>query len=188
MKIVALFALLPILAGCATVSSVPRSPAAAFFQNLTSLCGKSFGGKLVAGDATDADFAKAVLQAHVGECSEKEVRIAFDVGDDRSRTWIISAQGEGLRLKHRHMLKNGSEDPLSQYGGDTQAYGTANRQEFPADDYSKQMFRSEGRLASVDNIWAFELKPDDTLVYELSRPNRLFRVEFDVSKPLAKSK
>ena len=172
------------LASCSTTPIAPPTSAAAFFDTVTKLCGKSFAGKLVAGDATDADFAKADMRAHVRECSSTEIRIAFDVGEDMSRTWVISKVGEGLRLKHRHMLKDGSEDPVSQYGGDTQNSGSATRQEFPVDAYSKQLFVAEDRAVSTTNVWAFEVRPGTSLMYELSRPNRLFRVEFDLTKPL----
>ena len=168
------------LAGCVTPE--PVSPADAFYQRMSTLCGKSFSGKLVAGNDSDADFAKADLRAHARECSDKEIRIAFDVGDDRSRTWIITRTGTGLRLKHRHMLKNGTEDPISQYGGDTVNAGTASRQEFPVDGYSRAMFTKDGREVSNTNVWAFEIAPGRTLMYELARPGRLFRVSFDLAK------
>ena len=177
-----------VLAGCSTTSSAPLSPAASFFNNLGQLCGKSFAGKLVAGDDSDADFAKADMRAHVRECSNTEIRIAFDVGEDRSRTWIITTVGEGLRLKHRHLLKDGTVDPVSNYGGDTKNFGDATRQEFPVDEFSKQMFMKEGRSVSTTNVWAFDLKPNSNLTYELSRPKRLFRVEFDLTKPMPAAK
>jgi hypothetical protein len=180
------FCLLLLLTGCATGRDLPATPAGQFFERLTELCGKSFTGKLVAGDNSDAAFRSAVMEAHARECSDTEVRISFDVGEDRSRTWIISKVGDGLRLKHRHMLKDGSEDPVSQYGGDTINAGTAARQEFPADDYSKTMFVREGRQVSITNVWAFEIEPGRTLTYELARPGRLFRVEFDLTRPAAK--
>jgi hypothetical protein len=172
-----------LLPSCASTPE-PASPANAFFQRLTTLCGKSFSGRLIAGNESDADFAKADLQAHARECSPREIRIAFDVGDDRSRTWIVSRTDSGLRLKHRHMLKDGSEDPVSQYGGDTTGAGSAKRQEFPVDEFSKAMFTQEGRSVSNTNVWAFEVEPQQTLVYELARPGRLFRVSFDLSTPL----
>jgi hypothetical protein len=83
------------------------------------------------------------------------------------------------------MLKDGTEDPVSQYGGDTAQPGTTTRQEFPVDTYSKAMFTKEGRTVSNTNIWAFEIDPGQTLTYELARPNRLFRVAFDVAHPVA---
>lgn len=177
-QVVVLMALL--VSGCAT----PRTempPVDQFFQKLSTLCGKSFDGKLAAGDDSDASFATAKIRAHVRTCTAREVQIAFDVGEDRSRTWIITRTDDGLRLKHRHMLKDGTEDPVSQYGGDTLQPGTATRQEFPADAYSKMMFIKEGRAVSNSNVWAFEVEPQRTLTYELARPGRLFRVSFDVA-------
>ena len=82
------------------------------------------------------------------------------------------------------MLKDGTEDPVSQYGGDTTQPGTALRQAFPVDAFSKAMFTKEGRTVSNTNIWAFEVAPGQTLTYELARPNRLFRVAFDVANPI----
>lgn len=162
-----------------------RTPADQFFTRLSTLCGKSFAGKLTAGNESDASFNTANLQAHARECSANEIRIAFDVGEDRSRTWIITRTDGGLTLKHRHMLKDGTEDPVSQYGGDTAASGTAARQEFPVDEFSKAMFTKEGRSVSNTNVWAFEVEPGQVLVYELARPGRLFRVSFDLRIPLA---
>ena len=85
------------------------------------------------------------------------------------------------------MLKDGTEDPVSQYGGDTASAGTAFRQEFPVDDYSKAMFTKEGREVSNTNIWAFEVEPGQKLVYELARTDRLFRIAFDLSKSSAEA-
>jgi len=180
---IAILALLA-LGACATTAKTPTKAADRFFQNMSTMCGKSFAGRLIAGDASDASFATADMRAHVRECSASDVGIAFDVGEDRSRTWIVTRTADGLRLKHRHMLKDGTEDPVSQYGGDTVQAGTSKRQEFPADAYSKMMFTKEGRTVSNSNVWAFEIEPKRTLTYELARPGRLFRVSFDLGKPL----
>lgn len=179
-----LFSLVAIaMSGCATTAAKPV-PADLFFASLKSLCGKSFAGRLVTTDPADAGFAGTPLVARSVGCGKGEVRIAFDVGADRSRTWIITRTPDGLRLKHRHLLKDGSVDPVSNYGGDTTGPGNALRQEFPADAESKAMFAREGRQVSLTNVWAFEVAPGDTLTYELARPGRLFRVTFDLSKPL----
>ncbi len=182
-KFAVLFALC--LASCVSPPQQEAAPADAFFERLSSLCGKSFSGKLVAGNESDASFADADMRAHARECSDTEIRIAFDVGEDRSRTWIVTRTDKGLRLKHRHMLKDGTEDPVSQYGGDTASVGSDFRQEFPVDDYSKAMFTREGREVSNTNIWAFEVEPGQSLTYELARPGRLFRVTFDLREPLS---
>lgn len=176
-----------LVAWSASAYAAPQTsaqPADQFFTQMSTLCGKSFNGKLAGGDDSDASFATAKMQAVVRTCTDREIQISFDVDEDRSRTWIITRTDSGLRLKHRHMLKDGTEDPVSQYGGDTAQQGTALRQEFPVDAYSKTMFTKEGHTVSNTNVWALEIDPGQTLTYELARPNRLFRVAFDVANPV----
>ncbi|MGB7404710.1 MAG: hypothetical protein WA906_03395, partial [Pacificimonas sp.] len=93
-----------------------------------------------------------------------------------------SPRGAGLRLKHDHRHEDGSEDAVTQYGGDTQAGGTGVRQEFPVDVASVALFQEEGLTASLENVWAMEIMPEeDRFVYELARPTgRLFRIGFDL--------
>jgi len=122
---------------------------------------------------------------HVRSCSENEIRIPFHVGEDRSRTWVITKTSAGMRLKHDHRHQDGSEDKLTQYGGDTVSSGSATRQEFPADAFSKAMFERDNIKVSMENTWALEVTDNNIFAYELKRPNRHFRVEFDLSKPVA---
>jgi len=42
-----------------------------------------------------------------------------------------------------------------------------------------------GATVSTTNVWAVEIRPGQAFVYELGRPNRLFRVEFDLTRPVA---
>ncbi|HEX8661621.1 MAG TPA: hypothetical protein VF686_07120, partial [Brevundimonas sp.] len=123
------------LAACATAPA-PASPQDAFFTNLKALCGQRFEGRVVTTDAADADFARSRLLMHVRDCSTDEVRIPFWVGENRSRTWVVTRTASGVRLKHDHRHEDGTEDELSQYGGDTTDAGTATRQEFPVDQFS----------------------------------------------------
>ena len=168
-----------------TLAASTPAPADVFMANLQSLCGKSFAGRVVTTDPSDKAFAESELVMHVRDCSPGEVRIPFRVGEDRSRTWVLTRTSDGVRLKHDHRHEDGSEDVLSQYGGDTAAAGTATRQEFPADASSKELFQKHGNPASVTNVWAVEAHPGQTFAYELRRSNRHFRVEFDLAKPLA---
>ena len=108
----------------------------------------------------------------------------FHIGENRSRTWIITRTDTGLRLKHDHRHEDGSEDTVTQYGGDSAEAVSSTRVEFPVDQFSIDLFSREGLTASVTNVWAMELT-DDVFAYELSRENRFFRVEFDVTKPVA---
>jgi hypothetical protein len=171
------------LAGCASVER-QVSPQDAFFANLQALCGHSFAGRVVTTDAADANFASQPLVIEVRACSDAEIRIPFHVGANRSRTWVITRTETGLRLKHDHRHEDGSEDTLTQYGGDTVGDGAAERQEFPADDFSKTLFVQNNIPVSIDNVWAVEVRPGRTFAYELRRPNRRFRVEFDLTAPV----
>jgi len=159
------------------------SPQAAFFEDISAHCGKAYAGKLVSNDEADADFVSKTLIMHVRECSDTVIRIPFHVDDDHSRTWVISKTDTGLRLKHDHRHEDGSEDAVTQYGGDSIHKGAKSRQVFPVDQFSIDMFLKEGLDVSVVNIWAVEIN-NATFTYELSRPNRRFRVEFDVTKPV----
>lgn len=162
----------------------PASPQDAFFANLTELCGQRFEGEVVTDDPADADFATAHLLMHVRDCSETEIRIPFWVGEDRSRTWIVTRTADGLRLKHDHRHEDGTPDVLHDYGGDTASPGTAERQEFPVDQFSIDLFNANDAQVSTTNVWAMEVHPGETFAYELRRPNRHFRVEFDLSRPV----
>lgn len=155
-----------------------------FFKNLMSLCGQSFAGEVVSSDPQDADFAEAELLMHVDSCENGTVRIPFHVGEDTSRTWVITNTSDGLVLKHDHRHADGTEDAVSQYGGRTLEAGSEYRQAFPADDYSIALFKREGLDASVQNVWALELQPGSRFTYELTRPERHFRAEFNLTEPV----
>lgn len=166
-------------------SDPPTTPLAAdqFMANLSTHCGKAYAGRLTSTDAADADFASQSMVMHVRTCSEDVIRVPFHVGDDHSRTWVISRTTDGLRLKHDHRHEDGEEDAVTQYGGDSEGIVSAQRIEFPVDPFSIDMFNREGLTASVTNVWAIELT-EDLFAYELRRENRHFRVEFDVTEPV----
>ena len=177
------FAGAAIMALMACQPKVEISAQDVFFEDIKSHCGKAYAGKLVSKDEADADFAGKQMIMHVRECSDTELRIPFHVDDDHSRTWVITKTDNGLRLKHDHRHEDGSEDAVTQYGGDTIYEGAKSRQVFPVDQFSIDMFLKEGLDVSVVNIWAVEIN-NAIFAYELSRPNRHFRVEFDVKKPV----
>lgn len=151
-----------------------------FFDSLSRLCGKSFAGKLVSTDETDKNLQSSPMTMHVQTCTDDTLHIPFHIADNRSRTWIITKTDTGLRLKHRHNHEDGHADTVTMYGGDTANMGTSTRQEFPVDQYSKDMFKENGLNVSVSNIWAVEIT-NTTYAYELRRENRHFRVEFDLN-------
>jgi hypothetical protein len=163
-----------------------QPPAAQFVASLTGLCGKAFAGRITDNDprAANDPFEGRLLIIHIRTCEPGRVLAPFHVGDDRSRTFVLTLVGDRLRLKHDHRHQDGTEDVLTMYGGDTLAAGTATRQEFPVDAFSKALFTREKRDVSNTNTWAMEVHPGRMFAYELSRPGRLFRVEFDLTKPV----
>jgi hypothetical protein len=182
-------ALLPLiaLAGCATILPAPPapSPQQLFFERLAALCGSAFEGRVTSADSADAAMAASRLVIEIRECSDREIRIPFHVGGDRSRVWIVSRTAAGLRLKHVHRHQDGREDARSRYGGDAAGPGGAGRQDFPADAFSRDLFVREDIAESITNVWALEVEPGRMLAYSLRRPNRNFRVEFDLRRPIA---
>lgn len=173
------------LAGCMSATAPTVVPADAFMDRIKAHCGNAYAGRLVSDDPQDADIGAQVLVMHVRQCSDDVVRIPFHVGENRSRTWVLTRTDAGLRLKHDHRHEDGEPDAVTMYGGDTQLGGSAIRQEFPVDSESIALFRREGLDASVTNVWAMEIE-DEIFAYELRRPSgRFFRVEFDLTRPIA---
>ncbi len=163
--------------------SLSASPAQdEFWQRLQSLCGQAFAGQMVEGTApSDAAFAGQRMVMHVRQCGTDEIRIPFFVGENRSRTWVLTRTATGLRLKHDHRHEDGSEDAVTQYGGDTPREGTAATQEFHADEFTGTLIP-----AAKSNIWTMAVEPGQFFTYALRRDaeNRRFRVEFDLTTPI----
>ena len=173
------------------IETPEAEPAAApvdqFLARVAQHCDQGFAGRIVTDHppAAGDPFTGKALIMHVRACSDSELKIPFHVGDDHSRTWVLTRTAEGLRLKHDHRHEDGSDDAVTMYGGDTAAPGTGSRQEFPVDAESVAMFEREGLAASVTNTWAMEIEPGKRFLYELSRPGgRLFQVEFDLTAPV----
>ena len=174
------------LAACGRPVVTDPSPQALYFNHLASLCaGQAYAGRLVSVDEADADFRDAEMIMGPASCDGQDVRIPFAVGEDRSRTWVFTRTAHGLRLKHDHRHRDGSEDVLTHYGGDSAGPGTSTRQDFPADAETKALFVREGIAVSTQNTWTVEIEPGKVFAYQMSRPQRLFRVEFDLTTPVA---
>lgn len=170
-----------LVVGCAPVAA---GRDADFLDRLRPYCGQAFEGRIVSPPVeADATFAGKRLVMHVRQCSDGEVRIPFHVGDDHSRTWVLTRLPAAIRLKHDHRHRDGSEDRVTQYGGDATSTPSDPRQTFPADDFTKALLRREGNVAGVHNVWTMAIA-DDRFAYELRRPGRFFRVEFDLRRPV----
>ena len=161
-----------------------QEPAPAeFWARLTSLCGKAFAGRVVDAPPGDTSFANRTLVMHVRSCGADTIRIPFHVGEDRSRTWVITRGDGGLRLKHDHRHADGAPDSVTQYGGDARLPGAAGAMEFPADSFTATLIPP-----ARTNVWTIEVDPQGgRFVYALRREgtDRRFRVEFDLGREVA---
>lgn len=149
-------------------------PHGAFLAHLTQMCGRAFRGEATL--ATSDAFADDMVM-HIRECDEDEVRIPLHVGENRSRTWIVTRTDAGLRLKHDHRHPDGTDEDDTMYGGDTTDEGTPYRQSFPADAYTSDLIPE-----AATNVWTITIEPGERLVYHLTRhdqPRATF--EFDLT-------
>lgn len=176
-------ALVAMVVGCTAPPRMPAefAPQQVYWASLQTICGRAFAGRLVEGNASDSAFRTAELRMHARSCSPNEIRIPFHLGENRSRTWVISRTPGGLRLKHDHRHEDGSEDAITQYGGDTRGPGSSTKQEFYADSLTAALIP-----AARTNIWTIEILPGDRFAYALRREgtDRRFRVEFDLTRPI----
>ncbi|MER2996194.1 hypothetical protein [Pontibacter populi] len=170
-----------LLAGCGT-SKTPASSSAETFQGLLAAhCVKSYAGTTIfPSDGTDP-FAGKALVMHVQTCSDTETRIPFSVGEDRSRTWVLTRLPEGLQLKHDHRHEDGTPDEITMYGGISTQAPDALQQRFPADTYTAELIP-----AAATNEWTMAISPDGKIFsYILKRDGKMrYQADFDLTKPL----
>jgi hypothetical protein len=159
-----------------------------FWKELNKLCGKAFAGTIAEDTSSSPDFAGKALVMHVRSCERDRIRIPFFVGDDRSRTWVLTRRDGRLQLKHDHRHEDGNPDAVTMYGGWSTNSGMATRQFFPADEETVSVVPApEGHAPSAAaNIWWIDLVPGDHFAYNLRRlgSSRLFSVKFDLTKPV----
>ncbi len=161
-------------------ASASVDPASDFLAVIRTHCGKAFAGQIINPQPADSAMRGQPLVMHVRGCGDT-VRVPFHVGNDRSRTWVFTKTAASVRLKHDHRHEDGSEDRVTQYGGDARAGGTAQFMAFAADGFTAALLP-----ASRTNVWTVEVTPTQ-FVYQLTRTgsDRRFRVEFDLTKPVA---
>src|SRR5690606_30537233 len=144
------------------VHSQEKSGAQQFWENLKAHCGKAYQGKL-APHVTNDDFSGKTLTMYVRTCDDGTITIPFYVGEDRSRTWVLTYENDRIKLKHDHRHEDGSEDKITQYGGKSTNSGLPHLQFFPADEETAQLIG----YAST-NVWWITLD-DSIFTYNLKR-------------------
>lgn len=169
----------PQVASDSTATATPRDE---FWVALSAMCGKAFGGRATESVPPDSVMSSQPLVMHVRECSADTIRVPFHVGENRSRTWVLTRTASGLRLKHDHRHEDGAPDSVTMYGGDTHDAGSAGRQEFHADSLTASLIP-----AARTNVWTLELQPGRAFSYALRREgsDRRFRAEFDLATPIS---
>lgn len=171
MKIIVLAAIL-LLSSVASAETVDR-----FWGHLHELCDQAFAGRLLA--SPDGDMSGELLVMHVRECQDERIRIPFVVGDDLSRTWVLTRIGDRIELRHDHRHADGSPEDVTMYGGISPNRGSAFAQIFPSDD------RTLDTLAdNYPNVWLMEVHPGEKFVYYVRRlaTERYYHVEFDLTE------
>lgn len=152
----------------------------AFWDNVQEHCGNAYAGRV--GDATPYYSAVAEaeqLRIHIRECSDSLTHISLHVDDNHSRNLMLTKTRTTLRLKHDHRYEDGTEEEISQYGGDAPAPGLETRQIFQADEHTESILPNR-----FDNFWFLHQMDDETFAYGVHWPKHghSIRLEFDVSE------
>ena len=176
-----------LILGCFIYASTEPVPAqaepasAVFWKELQKLCGKAFMGTVAAAPADDTTFKDKTLLMHVRSCEKDRIRIPFVVGDNRSRTWVLTRNESRILLKHDHRHEDGTSDKVTMYGGLTTSAGMPTRQMFPADQETVDIIP-----AAATNVWWIDLIPGEHLSYNLRRmgSERYVSIKFDLKTPV----
>lgn len=169
-----------VLVSALACAAEEQTPADVYWNRLTALCGRTATGTVIEAPAGDTTFAGRELVMRVIECADSSIRIPFQVGEDRSRTWVLTRLADGgVRLKHDHRHADGTPDAITEYGGDARHPIDSMRAEFPADSFTVSLIP-----AAATNIWTIEVEPDSQFVYALRREgtDRRFRIAFDLTR------
>ncbi|MFU8830705.1 MAG: hypothetical protein ACNA7J_00995 [Wenzhouxiangella sp.] len=153
-----------------------------YWSNLEALCGNAYEGELITHPEGETGFVDQRLVMHVRDCQENRIRIPFVVGDNLSRTWVLTRKDDRIELKHDHRHEDGTSEEQTMYGGTSTNKGRANEQYFPAGEQTRKVIE-----AAFSNVWVMRVYPEDELftygLWRLGTP-RVFQVDFDLSQPV----
>ena len=150
-----------------------------FWNSLKANCGKAFAGEIIHAPENDS-FRGKKLVMHVRSCEKNVIKIPFFVGEDKSRTWVLTKRKGRIKLKHDHRHKDGKPDEVTMYGGKASNSGSATRQTFPADEQTVKMLP-----AAASNVWWIDVDKT-SFTYNLRRvgTDRFFSIKFDLTKTI----
>ncbi len=161
--------------------SLENSEQQAFVNFLSSFCGQGFRGRQTYISPGRESWANKAMVIRFRECNDGKMAIAFLLGGDESRTWLLLDEDGRLRFRHDHRNCDGTPEEVTLYGGYAIELGSRKKQIFPADEYTCQMLPN-----ACNAEWQLELTENSTLLsYSLFGHGKLlFKAEFDLSKPL----
>lgn len=156
-------------------SAVQTSSKVAFFNEMKTFCGQIITGESVFPDDPNHMLYGAALLANFVSCTDDEIRIPFQVNEDKSRTWILTLSDNGLLFKHDHRHEDGTPDTLTNYGGWAHDAGSKFSQSFPADAETGALIPE-----AITNVWTFTIDREaGTFTYFLERHGLpRYRAEF----------
>ncbi len=155
------------------------SPVDEYWSNLEQLCGNAYEGELITHPEGETGFVGHRLVMHVRDCQPERIRIPFVVGDNLSRTWVLTRKDDRIELKHDHRHADGTPEETTMYGGTTTNEGRPNEQYFPAGEQTRGVIE-----AAFSNVWVMRVHPGEKFTYGLWRLGtpRVFQVDFDLSE------
>ncbi len=155
-----------------------KTASAVFWEKLSSYCGNAYEGQLVSPEKDSRFEGRLVM--HISSCGDAQLLIPFFVGEDRSRTWVLTMENGLVKLKHDHRHEDGSEDKITQYGGIASNTGFGGMQIFPADQETTDLIPY-----AAGNVWWITVD-DESFTYNLRRTGAesYFSVKFDLTRPV----
>lgn len=173
--------LLLVFFGAQTLIAQEKTNSKLFLEQFKPFEGQYFEGEIIAGAREGDDFSGKKLLMQVMSYDDREVKIPFYVGENKSRTWILSYSNNVITLKHDHRHEDGSPDKITFYGGTSPNEGSLNTQIFPADQETCELIDY-----ACQNVWWITMD-GNTYTYNLRRvgSDRVFSVKFDLTKPVS---
>jgi len=153
----------------------------AFWDNIQAHCGNAYRGKLADATPFYQTFDADQIIIHVRNCTDTLTHISLHIDANHSRNLMLTKVNGTLRLKHDHRNPDGTEEEISQYGGDAPSPGLKTRQIFEADEHTAEILPNR-----FDNFWFLDIMDEQTLAYGVHWPKHgnSIRMEFDISSPV----
>lgn len=161
------------------VGSVAQEPS--LFEQLKGQGGRAYSGRMTYPDDPNHPMNQPMRIEFI-KVSEDQIRVPLAVGDDTSRTWVLTRRGESVELKHDHRHADGSPDDVTNYGGVDSYRLLGSQLIFPADEETAALLPE-----ASGNVWSLRLSPNgQTLTYYLERDGKpRFEAVFDLSQELS---